>query len=166
LARKTLFLTKLDRFKSLSSVLLGVFFCSSSLAAFCQNVRTLLALSDLTIPSGGLGGTSLVTAVCNAATFSLIWNVEGEFRRLLPGEISRSVVSSAIAAKLLLLLVLLEMRNGETEGFGYCCVSERRRVLRLGGRFSESVIVTTALPLREDELRQTGLEGRLEWVTC
>ena len=76
---------------------------------------------------------------------SLIWNVEGEFRRLDPGEISRSVVSSAIDARVLLRLVLFDMRSGETfEDFNPSyeeelfvvvddVVPERSRVLRRGG---------------------------------
>lgn len=88
-----------------------------------------------------------------AAIFSLIWNVDGELRRLEPGEMSRRDVSSVTVESVLLLLLLFEMRRGETEGFEVsrgdvvfvvvddAVVPGRSRVLRLGGRFSVSVIV-------------------------
>ena len=134
------------------SVLLGCRLCPGSgvpcfaaAAVVSQKLRTLPALSLLTIPSCGLAGGDLFTAVCSAATFSLIWNVEGEFRRLDPGEMSRSVVSSAIDARVLLRLVLFDIRSGDTfddfspsykEGlllFADEVVPDRSRVLRRGG---------------------------------
>src|SRR5579859_3779689 len=158
-AKNMLFLTILERMVLLTSpsVLLGCRLCPESgvplfAAAVSQKLRTLPALSLLTIPSCGLACGDLFTAVCKAATFSLIWNVEGEFRRLDPGEISRSDVSSAIDASVLLRLVLFEILRGET----LCdfnpsydelllfvdevVVPDRSRVLRLGGRFSVSVM--------------------------
>lgn len=151
-AKNILFLTILDRIVVLTSpsVLLGCRLCPPSgvplfAVAVSQKLRTLPALSLLTIPGCGLAGGDLLTAVCNAATLSLIWNVEGEFRRLDPGEISRSVVSSAIDARVLLRLVLFDMRSGETfEDFNPSyeeelfvvvddVVPERSRVLRRGG---------------------------------
>jgi len=73
--------------------------------------------------------------------------MEGEFRRLDPGEISLREVSSTRA---LLLLLLFAMRRGVT-GTGFeesrdglvngAVVPARSRVLRRGGRFSASVIV-------------------------
>ena len=74
---------------------------------------------------------------------------------------SRREVSSVIGDKVLLLLLLFEIRRGETvEEFevsweGGWAVVERRRVLRLGGRFSLSVIC----------LRGTTLEKKIEEVS-
>jgi len=82
--------------------------------------------------------------------------MEGEFRRLDPGEISLREVSSVIVASALLLELLFAMRRGVV-GAGFedstagmedvVVVPERRRVLLRGGRFSVSVIV----PKDEDE---------------
>ena len=174
-AKKMLFLTMLDRIVLFTSpsVLLGCRLCPGSgvppfAAAVSQKLRTLPALSLLTIPGCGLVGGDLLAAVCSAATFSLIWNVEGEFRRLEPGEISRSVVSSAILASVLLRLVLFDILSGETFcGFdpSYAeggllfvddeVVPERSRVLRLGGRFSVSVMVQCRLARDKVETKLT-----------
>jgi len=84
-------------------------------AAFCQKLRTLPALSDFGIPSCGLVGGERLIWPCNEAILSLIWKVEGEFRRLEPGETSLRVVSSAIADNAFDLDVDLEMRRGAME---------------------------------------------------
>ena len=121
--------------------------------AFTQKLRALLVLSDLTIPRRGLVGGVLLTVVCNAAIFSLIWKVDGELRRLDPGEMSRRAVSSVIAESVLFLLLPFGIRRGcmaegsfEVSRAGVLLVVDdtvpgRRRVLLLGRRFSASAIV-------------------------
>src|SRR5579862_3974835 len=120
-AKKILFFTILDRIVLLTSpsdLLCCRLWPPSGVppfaAAVSQKLRTLPALSLLTMPNCGLAGGDLFTAVCKAATLSFIWNVEGELRRLEPGEMSRRVVSSAMDARVLLRLLLFEIRSGET----------------------------------------------------
>ena len=150
-ATKMLFLTKLARmFLTSSSALLPCLLCPElssgvEVVAFCQKLRTLLALSDFTIPNCGLAGGDLLRDVCSCASFSLIWKVDGEFRRDEPGEMSLRVVSSIMVESVLLREFDFAIRRGETpdcfvsRGF-VVVVPERRRELRLGGRFSVSVI--------------------------
>lgn len=88
--------------------------------------------------------------------------MEGEFRRLDPGEMSLSDVSRTSA---LLLLLLFVMRRGVT-GAGFedsmgglvdeAVVPVRRRVLRRGGRFSVSVIVSERDGRHEGEKGERG----------
>jgi hypothetical protein len=101
---------------------------------------------------GGLVG-GVLEAFSRAASLSLSWKVEGEFRREEPGEMSLSVVSSLTPPSVRLELLFV-MRRGvtafdlESEAGSMVVVDvvvpERRRVLRRGGRFSVSSIVSHA----------------------
>ena len=100
-----------------------------------------------------MGG--VLEAFSRAASLSLIWKGEGEFRREEPGEMSLREVSSPTPASAFLELLFV-MRRGVTmfdleiaAAAGSMevvdvVVPERRRVLRRGGRFSVSSIVSHA----------------------
>ena len=166
-ATKMLFLTKLARmFLTSSSALLPCLLCPElssgvEVVAFCQKLRTLLALSDLTIPNCGLAGGDLLRDVCSCASFSLIWKVEGEFRRDEPGEMSLRVVSSIMVESALLREFDFAIRRGDTPDCfvsrGFVVVPERRRELRLGGRFSVSVMSLNLEGLDDGELTERRL---------
>ena len=119
-------------------------------------------LSPLTTPGepiwGELVGEDLF-AFSKAASLSLIWNVEGEFRRLETGEMSlRTVLVSSLTPASWVLEVVFAMRRGFTDvpaadlvgrsredDGADVVVPARRRELRLGGTFSVSAMATTTM---------------------